>query len=139
MLPAKNYLILHGSIMLLSGMLMSIPYALLTSQGASAVIINSWRVGYRGTTLCAAVMLAVGALLPALNMLPEFASATSILFIAFGYCFLISAILASSIAHAGRYKDCFPLKDLVHLANAGCVITSVSGALLLCIAAFKSI
>jgi len=61
-------LIFHGALVLLIGLLYGAPYAKAIKSGASAQVVNSWRVAHQSLCLGAVLMLSVGAILPFLSI-----------------------------------------------------------------------
>ena len=102
--PAR-YLIFHGAIVLLYGLLMGAPYARAINRGAPANIVHSWRVTHASIPMGAIVMLAIASVLSA-TAAPQpikWFIAVSLIVSAYAFCF--SLPLAATVGHRGlSYK-----------------------------------
>src|SRR6185312_6133009 len=64
--PAR-YLVFHGAIVLLLGLLFGAPYARAIKRNAPAQVVNSWRVAHLSVPVGAMLMLAIAAVLGSLT------------------------------------------------------------------------
>jgi hypothetical protein len=64
---SSSHLIFHGALVLLSALLYGVPYAKAIKSGASAQVVNSWRVAHQSLCLGAVLMFSVAAVLPSLS------------------------------------------------------------------------
>src|SRR2546423_9659371 len=96
-----RHLVLHGSIVLLIGLVCGAPYARAINRSAPAHIIHSWRVAHASLPLGAALMLAVAAVLSSLAVVTALKWFVAIALIVSSYAFCIALPLAAIVGHRG--------------------------------------
>jgi len=123
--PAR-YLIFHGAIVLLYGLLMGGPYARAINRGASANIVHSWRVAHASIPIGATVMLAIGSVLSVTAASPPLKWFIAVSLIVSAYAFCFSLPLAATVGHRGlAYEGPTSAKFVF----AGNLVGSLSSAL----------
>jgi hypothetical protein len=136
---AARHLVLHGSIVLLFGLLLGGPYANAIKRGAPANIVNSWRVAHLSLPIGATLMLAVAALLPSMTVPTALAWVIAIAFIVSAYGFCVSTPLAALTGERGLSSGGAGLGKLVYFGNWVGAVASIIGAAAMVIAAFLSL
>ncbi len=133
---ASRHLVLHGSIVLLFGLLLGAPYARAIKRQAAAHIVNSWRVAHLSLPIGAVLMLAVAALLPGLAA-PALLSWTIVVaLVVSSYGFCVSTPLAALTGERGLAAGGVGWGRLVYLGNmVGAAGSLVAAAALLLAAA----
>jgi len=101
MYTAARHLALHGTIVLLFGLLLGGPYAKAIKRGAPVNIVNSWRVAHLSLPIGATLMLAVAALLPSMTVPTALAWVIAVAFIVSAYGFCVSTPLAALTGERG--------------------------------------
>lgn len=139
MIPASRHLVLHASLILLFGLLLGAPYARAIKAGAPAHIVNSWRVAHLSLPLGATLMLAVAALLPALNVSPAVAWLLAGALIVSSYSFAVSTPLAAITGERGLASGGSGLGRLIYTGNVLGAWSSIVAAATLVYAAAVSL
>ena len=129
---ASRYLVLHGSIVLLFGLLLGGPYARAIKRGAPPNIVSSWRVAHLSLPIGATLMLAVAALLPSMTV----PTVLAIAFIVSAYGFCVFIPLAALTGERGLSSGGAGLSGLVYFGNWVGAVASIVGTAALVIAAF---
>ena len=96
-----RHLVLHGSIVLLIGLVCGAPYARAINRSAPAHVVHSWRVAHASLPLGAALMLAVAAVLSSLAVVTALKWFVAIALIVSSYAFCIALPLAAIVGHRG--------------------------------------
>lgn len=138
MIPASRHLVLHAALILLFGLLLGAPFARAIKTGAPAHIVNSWRVAHLSLPLGATLMLAVAALLPALNVSPAAAWLLAGTLIVSSYSFAVSTPLAAITGERGL-RGGTGLGRLVYVGNVLGAGSSLVAAVTLVYAAAVSL
>jgi hypothetical protein len=133
-LQAK-YLLLHGAIVLLVGLLCGIPLARAVVRGSPDASIRAWRVAHSGLSTGAVLLLAVAAAIPLVELGPVWGWVLVWSFVASGYGFAIALPLGAHFGHRGLTAGPPPLNRLVYLGNMAGVIGSLLGTVLLVLGA----
>jgi hypothetical protein len=83
----SKHLLLHGASVLLFGLLLGAPYAKAIKRGASAHIVNSWRVAHAALPMGGIMMIVFALALPVLSAgsTVKWAIAASLIFSAYGF------------------------------------------------------
>ena len=136
--PAR-YLLFHGVIVLLLGLLAGIPYgkAILNRESDSTVF--AWRVAHAALSMGAILMLSLVSILPMLNVGLNIRWSIVVLFIVSGYFFSFALYLGPCVGHRGlSYSGSF-LAKLVYFGNSIGALTSLLGTLVLLFAAWETL
>jgi hypothetical protein len=136
---AAHHLLLHGSIVLLFGLLLGGPYAKAIKRGAPPNIVNAWRVAHLSLPIGGTLMLAVAALLPSMTVPTALAWVIAIAFIVSAYGFCVSTPLAALTGERGLSSGGAGLGRLVYFGNWVGAVASIVGAAALVIVAFLSL
>ena len=136
--PAHQ-LVLHGSIVLLFGLLLGAPYAKAIKRGAPSNIVNSWRVAHLSLPIGATLMLTVAALLPSMTVPTMLAWVITIAFIVSAYGFCVSTPLAALTGERGLSSGGAGAGRFVYFGNWVGAVASIIGAAALVVAAFLSL
>ena len=136
--PAR-YLVFHGSIVLLLGLLFGAPYARAIKRNAPAQIVNSWRVAHLSVPIGAMLMLAIAAVLGSLKTSDGTKWTLTWLLIVSSYAFCISTPLAAITGDRGLASGGKGLGKLVYVGNMIGAWGSLAAAIVLLVAAFLSL
>ena len=136
---AAHYLVFHGAIILLFGLLLGAPYARAIKKSAPAQIVNSWRVAHLSLPIGATLMFAIAATLPILTIPIYFTWIIAGAFIVSAYGFCVSTPLAAITGQRGLSSGGSGLGKIVYLGNMIGALTSIVGAVALLIAAYLSL
>lgn len=135
----SSHLFLHGSIVLLFGLLLGVPYARAVKSAAADQVVNSWRVAHLSLPLGATLMFAVAALLPQFSIPVTVSWAVAVALIVSAYSFCISTPLAAVTRDRGLASGATGLARLVYLGNVVGAASSLVAALGLVYAAFVAL
>jgi len=137
--PSSRYLIFHGTIILLIGLLCGAPYGRAIQGDAPNSIVHSWRVAHLSLPIGAILMLAIAIPLESFAVSSEVKRLIANLLIVSGYSFSVSLPLAALVGQRGlSYRG--PLAGKVVFAgNLAGVATSLLGSVALVYAAFVSL
>jgi hypothetical protein len=137
--PSARYLVFHGTIILLIGLICGAPYGRAINAGAEPHIVHSWRVAHLSLPIGAILMFAVAPLMASFAVTGQIKQLLATLLIASGYSFAVALPLAGMVGERGlAYRG--PLKaKLVFAGNSLGAATSLLATLLLVYAAFKSL
>jgi len=91
----EKYIIFHGSIVFLTGVLAGVPYWLVIIRHKGEEIVRSWRVAHSFLCIYGMVMIIVGLLSPHLAIGAPIASALLWSFVVAGYSFVIAFIVGA--------------------------------------------
>lgn len=133
-----RYLIFHGAVVLLYGLLCGIPYGRAIGR-KSEQIVHSWRVAHLSLPLGAALMLAVAGVLSSLAVGTPVKWLIAIALIASSYAFCVSLTLAPLLGHRGLSVDGPIPAKLVYIGNTIGAMASLFAAVALLWAAFVSL
>ncbi|UCE67290.1 MAG: hypothetical protein JSU85_04555 [Candidatus Zixiibacteriota bacterium] len=96
--PARMLLI-HGSIVILSGLLSGIPFWAAVIRGRDDGAIRSWRVAHTTLIACGLVMLAIGLISPRLALSEGLRSFMVWMFVASGYGFVFALVVGAGTGY----------------------------------------
>ena len=136
---ASHHLIFHGALVLLVALLYGAPYARAIKSGASAQVVNSWRVAHQSITLGALLMFSIAAILPTLLIPLGLKWLIAVSLIASAYAFVIATPLAAITQDRGLASGGRGLARLVYWGNITGAWTSLVAAISLVIAATMSL
>ena len=98
---SAHYLVFHGSIVLLYGLLCGAPYARAINRDAPAHVVHAWRVAHASLPMGAILMLVVAALLPGLPDIASLQWTLALSLIVSSYAFVVALTLAPVLGHRG--------------------------------------
>jgi hypothetical protein len=132
-------LIFHGAVVLLMALLYGAPYAKAIKSGATAQVVNSWRVAHQSLCLGAILMFSVAAILPVLSapLIMKWLIASTL--ITSGYSFTIATPLAAITQDRGLVSGSQGWARLVYWGNIIGAGTSLMAASSLVVAAAMSL
>lgn len=127
-------LLVHGSIVLLSGILSGVPFWIAIIRDKDRVVIRSWRVAHATLISCGMIMIAVSLASPYyipdswLRSLLVWAFATS------GYAFMFALVVGAATGIRGLTPRPFGFETLLFLGHMiGACGTIVGTCILLCV------
>ena len=134
-----KYLIFHGSVILLVGLLCGAPFGRAIVRGAPEATVRAWRVAHAGVAVGGILLLALIAAVPQLQL-----SATAILvlvwsFIASGYGFALALPLGAYSGYRGLKLEPPLVNRVVYFGNMVSVIGSLVGVVLLLVGAYAAL
>ena len=130
MLQAK-YLLLHGSIVLLVGLLCGVPFGRAIVRGAAEDAVRAWRVAHSGLSMGGVLLLAVAAAIPLVELSVTLAWSLVWAFVASGYGFAVALPLGALCRHRGLTGAPPLINRAVYLGNMVGVVGSLLGTVLL--------
>lgn len=136
---SARYLVFHGTIILLIGLLCGAPYGRAINGRAAAHIVHSWRVAHLSLPIGAILMFAVAPLLASFAVVGQIKQLIANLLIVSGYSFCFALPLAAMVGERGLSHR-GPLKaKAVFVGNVVGAVTSLLASLALVYAAFESL
>ena len=84
---SARFLLIHGSIVLLVGLLTGIPFWVAIIRGRESGVVGGWRVAHATLIACGLLILVVGVASPHLVLSPGFRAFLERAFVASGYSF----------------------------------------------------
>ncbi len=136
---SARYLVFHGAIVLLVGLLCGAPYGRAVVRNAPPHIVNSWRVAHSSLPMGAVLMFAAATLFAWLAVSANIKSLLAIMLIVCGYAFCVSLPLAAITGHRGLSNGGPVAARIVFMGNTLGAATSLIAALILVYAAFVSL
>lgn len=136
---SARYLVFHGTIILLVGLLCGAPYGRAINERAAAHIVHSWRVAHQSLAMGAILMFAVATLLTSFTVVVQIKQLIAILLIVSGYSFGVALPLAAVVGERGlSHRGSFKAKA-VFTGNTLGAVTSMLASIALAYAAFESL
>jgi hypothetical protein len=136
--PAR-YLLFHGSIVLLIGLLCGMPYGIAITKKKSDEVIRAWKLAHGALSLGATTMLAIAALLSSLQIELAVQWFLSVVFIISGYGFCFALVLEPFVGARGLSWSGKKSNKVVFVGNVLGAISSLLGATTLVYAAYLSL
>ena len=99
--PSSRYLVFHGTIVLLIGLLCGAPYGRAINGGTAGHIVYSWRVAHLSLPIGAILMFAVAMLLGSFAVPGEIKQLIANLLIVSGYSFSVALPLGAMVGERG--------------------------------------
>jgi hypothetical protein len=136
---SARYLVFHGAIVLLIGLLCGGPYGRAINRNYQPHIVNAWRFAHGALPISAMLMFAIAALLSTFTVTAQVKWFISWTLIVSSYAFCISLPLAAVIGHRGlAWKGPWTAK-VVFIANIIGAATSVFATIALIYASYISL
>ena len=136
---SARYLVFHGTIILLIGLLCGAPYGRAINGRAADHIVHSWRVAHLSLPIGAILMFAVATLLASFTVVGQIKQLIANLLIVSGYSFSVALPLAATVGERGlSHRGPFKAKA-VFAGNVLGAVTSLLASLALAYAAFESL
>ena len=137
--PSARYLVFHGTIILLIGLLCGAPYGRAINAGAATGIVHSWRVAHLSLPIGAILMFAVATLLASFAVVGQIKQLIANLLIVSGYSFCVALPLAAMVGERGLSPGGSLKAKAVFVGNVLGAVTSLLASLALVYAAFESL
>lgn len=128
---SSRHLIFHGTVVLLAALLYGAPYAKAIKAGATAQVVNSWRVAHQSLCLGAILMFSVAAILPSLSVSLVLKWLIVVALVTSSYAFTIATPLAALTQNRGLASGGQGWARLVYWANITGAWTSLAAAVML--------
>jgi hypothetical protein len=136
---SARYLVFHGTIILLIGLLCGAPYGRAINGRAAAHRVHSWRVAHLSLPIGAILMFAVAPLFASFTVASQIKQLIAILLIVSGYSFCVALTLAALVGERGlSHRGPFKAK-VVFAGNVLGAVTSLLASAALAYAAFRSL
>jgi len=134
-----RYLVFHGTIVLLIGLVCGVPYGRAINGRAAAHIVHSWRVAHLSLPIGAVLMFAVAPLLASFTVTSLVQQLIADLLIVSGYSFCVSLTLAPVVGERGLSPRGSLKGKVVFAGNALGAAASLLASVVLVYAAFESL
>jgi hypothetical protein len=136
---SAKYLVFHGAIVLLIGLLCGAPYGRAINRGYPYKTITAWKFAHGALPLSAMLMFSVAGFLSYLSVSDAYKWFIALVCIVSSYAFCYSLPAAAIVGHRGlTLGDTLPVK-LVFFANLLGAGTSLIGAVALMYAGYMSL
>ncbi|MGB0910004.1 MAG: hypothetical protein ACPGYT_06550 [Nitrospirales bacterium] len=136
--PARH-LFFHGIIVLLTGLLIGIPYGKAIVRTANERLIEGWRVAHAALPMGAILMLVISLSFSSLNVTINLQWGIAILFILSGYAFVWALTLGPILGYRGLSSHGPLTARIVHVGMLIGAMTSFLGTLVLLYAAWENL
>ena len=136
---SARYLVFHGTIILLIGLLCGAPYGRAITSRAATHIVHGWRVAHLSLPIGAILMLAVAPLLPAFAVAGAIKQLIAAMLIVSGYSFSVALPLAAMVGERGLSARGPLTAKVVFAGNLLGAATSLLASLALVYASFESL
>lgn len=113
----SSQLIFHGALVLLMALSYGAPYAKAIKSGATAQVVNSWRVAHQSLCLGAILMFSVAAILPHLSAPMALKWLIAVALIMSSYAFTVATPLAAITQDRGLVSGSQGWARLVYWGN----------------------
>lgn len=131
MATSGTWLVLHGSIVLLIGLLCGAPYGIAINRAKPDAVVHGWRVAHGSLSLGGATLLVIGLCLALLDAPGYLKWGVSGSFALSGYSFALALPLGAQVGMRGLAWSGNARNKLVYLGNTLGAWSSVLGAVLL--------
>src|ERR1700722_4525184 len=137
--PSSRYLVFHGTIILLIGLLCGAPYGRAINRRVADHIVHSWRVAHLSLPIGAILMFAVAMLMASFTVASQIKQLIANLLIVSGYSFCVALPLAAMVGEPGLSHRGSLQAKTVFAGNLLGAVTSLLASLALVYAAFESL
>ena len=137
--PASRYLVFHGTIVLMIGLLCGAPYGRAINRGTAGHIANAWRVAHLSLPIGAILMFAVAPLLGSFAVAVAVKQLIADALIVSGYAFSVALPLGAMAGERGLSFRGPLVAKTVFAGNILGAVTSLVAAFALISAAFMSL
>ena len=124
-------LLLHGAIVLLVGLLTGIPYGKAITSKKDENIVRAWRVAHSGLSMGGTTMIAISAVISALEFAPNIGSFLVWSFVISGYGFCLALPYGAWVGHRGLSVQKPTSNNIVYVGNMVGAVGSLTGTLIL--------
>jgi hypothetical protein len=136
--PAR-YLLFHGSIFLLVGLLSGLPYGMAITKKESEEKIRAWKLAHGALSLGGTTMISMAAILSSLQVEVSIQWLLAIAYIISGYGFCLALTIEPFAGDRGLSWTGTSLNKVVFLGNIIGALSSTIGTLILVYAAYLSL
>lgn len=134
-----KYLLLHGGVILLVGLLCGAPFGRAIVLGKPEGTIRAWRVAHSGLSMGGILLLALAPVIPLVQLSATWAWVLVWAFVASGYGFAVALPLGAHFGHRGLAPSLPPINRAVYLSNMVGVLGSLLGTVLLIVGAYAAL
>jgi hypothetical protein len=136
---SAKYLVFHGAIVLLIGLLCGAPYGRAINRGYPDKVVAAWKFAHGALPFSAMLMFGIAGFLSLLSVSDGFKWAIAVVWIISSYAFCYSLPSAAIVGHRGLTLGNTLPEKLVFLANLLGAGTSLIGAVALIYAGYMSL
>lgn len=134
-----KYLVLHGLIVLLAGVLAGVPFWLVIIRKKGNEVIHGWRVAHSFLCMYGMLMLIVGLLSPHLIIGESIASVLLWSFVTAGYSFAIAFIVGAWKGYRGLTPWPYGLNTFLNVCHIIGISCSIIGIVIIIYSYLKAI
>ncbi len=139
MAAPAHYLLFHGSIVLVIGLLSGVPYGIAINQQKNDEVVRAWKLAHSALSLGATTMVAIAAVLSSLTVDPVVQWLLAVVFIISGYGFCFALILEPFVEDRGLAWTGRASNKVVFVGNVVGASSSLLGAIILVYASYLSL
>jgi hypothetical protein len=136
--PAR-YLLFHGSIVLLIGLLCGMPYGIAITRKQGDEVIRAWKLAHGALSLGGTTMIAMAAIVSSLQVAEMIQWLLSIALIASGYGFCFALTLEPFVGDRGLSWTGIWSNKVVFVGNLIGALSSLIGSIVLVYASYVSL
>ncbi|MGD1864963.1 MAG: hypothetical protein ACFB0D_10440 [Phormidesmis sp.] len=136
--PAR-YLLFHGSIVLLIGLLCGAPYGIAITKKKSENVIRAWKLAHGALSLGATTMIAIAPILSTLQISNNLQWLLTGVFVVSGYSFCFALTLEPFTDGRGLSWQGSSLNKTVFIGNALGAASSLVGSIILVWSSYLSL
>lgn len=129
--PPGKYLLLHGSIVLLVGLLSGSPMGNAINKRKGEETIRGWRVAHSGLVMGGLLLLVMAVVVPHLGLSSLLAYSLVGCFVVSGYGFVVALPLGAWKGHRGLKPNPRGINHIVYAGNIIGALGSLLGTLIL--------
>ena len=126
----SHSLLIHGSIVLLFGLLSGIPFWIAIIRGQSEKNIRAWRVAHATLIACGFLLLVIGLIRPYFTLSPELLTVLRWALITSGYSFTVALVLGAGMSRRALTPGRFGISTILFAAHLIGAVGAVAGTCL---------
>jgi hypothetical protein len=134
-----KYLLLHGGIVLLVGLLCGFPFGRAIVRGAPEGTVRAWRVAHSGLAMGGALLLALSGAIPLVQLSAAWTWTLVWAFVVAGYGFAVALPLGAHCGHRGLTPSPPLINRAVYLGNVVGASGTLLGTVLLIVGAYAAL
>ncbi len=136
--PAR-YLLFHGSIVLLVGLLCGMPYGIAITRKQGDEVIRAWKLAHGALSLGGTTMIAMAAILSSLQVaeMIQWLLAAALITSGYGFCFALT--LEPFVGDRGLFWTGVWSNKVVFIGNVIGALSSLIGSIALVYASYVSL
>lgn len=135
---SAKYLLLHGSVVLLVGLLCGFPYGVAIKRKQEE-LIRAWKLAHLSLSLGGATMIAIAACLSSISVNDNLKWAVAVSYIISGYGFCFSMVSEPFLGARGLSWSGTTNNKIVYVGNSVGALSSLIGTIALLIASYLSL